>query len=128
MEITLNHTIIPSKNNCKSARFYERIFGFEFIKEWGHFAVVKVNSTLTLDFQTKEKFYPLHFAFKVNDYEFDQILSRIKEENIAFGSGPGDRKNRKINTRYNGRGAYFDDPDGHILEIITTDYDISEDF
>ena len=128
MEITLNHTIIPSKNNCESAKFYERIFGFEFVKEWGHFAVVKVNSTLTLDFQTKEKFYPLHFAFKVNDDEFDQILSRIKTENIDFGSGPGNRKNGEINTRYKGRGAYFDDPDGHVLEIITTDYDISEDF
>lgn len=41
MEITLNHTIVAAKNNVESAKFYEKIFGFEFIKEWGHFAVVK---------------------------------------------------------------------------------------
>ncbi len=32
MEITLNHTIIPAYNNVESARFYERIFRFEFVK------------------------------------------------------------------------------------------------
>jgi len=63
MEITLNHTIVPSHNNVESARFYERILGFEFVKEWGHFAVVKVNSTFTLDFDTDENFSTLHFAF-----------------------------------------------------------------
>ncbi len=52
MEITLNHTIVPSHNNVESAKFYERIFGFEFVKEWGHFAVVRVNPTLVLDFIT----------------------------------------------------------------------------
>ena len=56
MEITLNHTIVPSKNNVESAKFYENIFGFEFVKVWGPFAVVKVNSTLTFDFINKERF------------------------------------------------------------------------
>ncbi len=93
MEITLNHTIIPSKNNIESARFYERIFGFHFIKEWGHFAVVKVCSTLTLDFDTQESFSTLHYAFKVSDEQFDEILGRINKEGISFGSGPRSRDN-----------------------------------
>ncbi len=122
MAITLNHTIVPSKNNVGSARFYERIFGFEFVKEWGPFAVVKVNSTLTLDFDNQDSFSRLHYAFKVSDAEFDAILARIKAEGISYGSGPGSREDGQINTRYGGRGAYFDDPDGHVLEIITTDY------
>jgi hypothetical protein len=29
MEITLNHTIVAAKNNVESAKFYEKIFGFE---------------------------------------------------------------------------------------------------
>ena len=122
MEITLNHTIIPSKNNVESARFYERIFGFHFLKEWGHFAVVQVNSTLTLDFDTQENFSSLHYAFKVNDQQFDEILERIKKEGTSFGSGPRSRDNGQINTDYDGRGAYFEDPSGHVLEIITKDY------
>ncbi len=124
MEITLNHTIVPSHNNVESARFYEAIFGFQFVKEWGHFAVVRVNSTLTLDFLTKENFSSIHYAFKVSDQQFDDIFDRIKTSNIGFGSQPNSLEDGETNHRYGGRGLYFKDPNGHVLEIITTDYDI----
>ena len=122
MEITLNHTIINAKDKVKSAMFYEKIFGFEFLKVWEHFAVVKVNDTLTLDFFTKEKFSRQHYAFKVSEEAFDEIFERIQEEGIPYGSDPYDRENGEINQHYGGRGVYFPDPDGHILEIITADY------
>jgi catechol 2,3-dioxygenase-like lactoylglutathione lyase family enzyme len=122
MEITLNHTIVPSNDNVESAKFYSRIFGFEFVKEWGHFAVVKVNQTLTLDFLTEDTFSTLHYAFKVNDQQFDEILQRIKSENVSFGSGPSSVSDGKINNDHGGRGVYFPDPNSHILEIITNDY------
>jgi len=122
MEITLNHTIVPSHDNIESAKFYEKIFDFEFVKEWGHFAVVKVNQTLTLDFMNEDEFSSLHYAFKVSDQQFDDILGRVKSENIDFGSGPRSHNDGKINHHFNGRGAYFKDPNGHLLEIITTDY------
>jgi len=122
MAITLNHTIINAKDNVFSAQFYARIFGFKFLQEWGHFAVVKVNDTLTFDFLTKERFSRQHYAFKVSEKEFDEIFGKIQEENIPYGSGPYDRENMKINHHNGGRGVYFPDPDGHILEIITKDY------
>jgi len=127
MEITLNHTIINAYNNVESAKFYERIFGFKFLKEWGHFAVVQANSTLTLDFLTKEKFSKQHYAFKVNDEQFDEIFHKIQEEDLVYGSEPYNRENMRINHHYGGRGVYFPDPNGHILEIITADYDLSHD-
>ena len=83
MEITLNHTIIPSHDNVKSAKFYERIFGFEFVKEWGYFAVVKANSTLTLDFMNKEKFTTNHYAFKVSEMQFDEIFLNVLRKKIS---------------------------------------------
>lgn len=122
MEITLNHTIVPAQNNVVSAQFYARIFGFHFVKEWGHFAVVQVNSTLTLDFITQTSVIPsLHYAFKVSEQQFDEIFTRIKQEGIHFGSGPSVRNN-SINTNDGGRGCYFEDPSGHVLEILTKDY------
>ncbi len=105
MEITLNHTIVPAFNNVESAKFYEHIFGFEFVKEWGHFAVVKVSSTLTLDFQNKEDFSSIHYAFKVSDEQFDQIFARIQNSGMAYGSEPYDLENAKINHKYGGRGV-----------------------
>jgi len=122
MEITLNHTIVHSHNNVESAKFYAKIFGFEFVKEWGPFAVVRVNSTLALDFTTSDAFSSLHYAFKVSETQFDEILGRIKENNVVFGSGPGATENGKINHNDGGRGAYFKDPNGHVLEILTRDY------
>lgn len=123
MEITLNHTIVPSQDNIESAKFYADIFGFEFVKEWGNFAVVKVNSTLTLDFVLADQdFSSHHYAFKVSDQQFDEIFARVKSNGLAFGSGPRAQDDGKINHHHGGRGVYFKDPSGHVLEIITTDY------
>jgi len=124
LEITLNHTIIPTYDNVLSAKFYEKIFGFNFIKEWGSFAVVKVNETLTLDFMNEKEFSSIHYAFKVTEEQFDEIFERIKSEVKVYGSGPDTdtEKDGKINNDFGGRGVYFRDLDGHLLEILTTDY------
>ena len=124
MEITLNHTIIPTHNHIDTAKFFERIFGFKFVKEWGSFAVVKVNSTLTLDFMNKDEFHSLHYAFKVSESEFDQIFNNVKNEGIAYGSCPFAQEDGKINHNNDGRGVYFKDMNGHLLEIITQDYNL----
>ena len=122
MTITLNHTIVPSHNKTKSARFYSRIFGFDYFGEFSHFVVVKVNDTLSLDFDNREKFESHHYAFKVSEQEFDEIFGRIKAENIKYGSGPFEPENMRINHNDGGRGVYFRDPSGHLLEMLTVDY------
>ncbi|OUS24346.1 bleomycin resistance protein [Thalassotalea sp. 42_200_T64] len=122
MEITLNHTIVYCHNKIESAAFYENIFGFQFIKVWENFAVVKVNDSFTLDFRDKDKFTAQHYAFKVSEQQFDQILKRIQQQSIAYGPGPDNLSANLINQDYGGRGAYFKDPNQHVLEIVTTDY------
>ena len=77
MEITLNHTIIPSFDKIETAKFYENIFDFKFIQEWGDFAVVKVNSTLTFDFITKSEFPSSHFAFCLGSSKSTQLRNVI---------------------------------------------------
>jgi catechol 2,3-dioxygenase-like lactoylglutathione lyase family enzyme len=126
MEITLNHTIIPSYDKVKSAEFYTRIFGFKYIGKFARFIVVRVNKTLCLDFASSEKFEPHHYAFKVSEHDFDTIFERLKMENIKYGSGPYEPENMKINHDNDGRGIYFRDANGHLLEILTTDYKIEE--
>jgi catechol 2,3-dioxygenase-like lactoylglutathione lyase family enzyme len=125
MTITLNHTIVPSHDKVESARFYSRIFGFEYAGEFSHFVVVKVNGTLSLDFDTREKFESHHYAFKVSEGEFDEIFERVKAEDIKYGSGPFDSENMRINHNDGGRGVYFRDPGGHLLEMLTVDYKMS---
>ncbi|MFQ6019554.1 MAG: VOC family protein [Dehalococcoidia bacterium] len=119
MVITLNHTIVPAHGKEESAKFFARIFGLMYEGSVGHFAPVLVNDTLTLDFADTDQFESHHYAFHVGDDEFDSILDRVKAEGIAYGSGPFDRDNMQINTRKGGRGFYFTDPNGHILELLT---------
>ena len=43
----------------------------------------------------------------------------MKARGIPYGSEPHDHANGLINTRRGGRGLYFEDPYGHLLEIMT---------
>ena len=120
MTITLNHTIVPARDKVAAARFFADIFGLPFDDAGGHFAPVQVNDTLTLDFATATgPVASQHYAFHVSDAEFDAILQRVQAAGLAFGSGPGKLEDGKLNDWSGGRGVYFRDPDGHILELMT---------
>ena len=119
MPITLNHTIVPARDKVASAEFFGRIFGLTYEGTMGHFAPVKVNDTLTLDFDNSDEFESHHYAFHVSDEEFDAIFNRIQAEGLRYGSGPFESENMQINNRRGGRGVYFKDPDGHMLELLT---------
>ncbi|SEF62863.1 VOC family protein [Nitrosomonas ureae] len=122
MAITLNHTIVPCFDKVASAKFYSRVFGFEYVGVFSHFIVVRVNDTLSLDFDNQEQFMPLHYAFKVSEPEFGTLFTRLQAEHIPYGSGPGNADDMTINHNYGGRGVYFRDPNGHLLEMLTADY------
>lgn len=120
MTIVLNHTIVPSRDKHAAARFFARIFGLDYAGASGHFAPVRVNDALTLDFDDAgDGFDSHHYAFHVSDVEFDAILARVQAEGIAWGSAPGSLDNRRLNDWNGGRGFYFRDPDGHVLELMT---------
>lgn len=120
MTITLNHTIVPARDKEAAARFFAQIFGRPFEAGGGHFAPVRVNDTLTLDFATAEGVIPSqHYAFHVSDAEFDAILQRVTAAGLTIGSTPWSLTDGKLNDWNGGRGFYFKDPDGHIIELMT---------
>ena len=119
MTIVLDHTIVPATNKEESARFFARIFGLEYLGPVSHFAPVRINDTLTIDFDNWDSFERHHYAFKVAEAEFDGIFDRVRGEGLAYGSGPRSADNMEINHRHGGRGFYFRDPNGHLLEVLT---------
>jgi catechol 2,3-dioxygenase-like lactoylglutathione lyase family enzyme len=119
MPITLNHTIVPARDKEAAARFFARIFGLRFEGASGHFAPVHVNDTLTPLFDEETSFDSHHYAFHVDDGEFDAILGRVKAAGLRYGSEPWSLEDGKLNDWGGGRGVYFKDPDGHILELMT---------
>ena len=76
-----------------------RLFGLEYHGTWGHFAPVKVNDVLTLDFDDSDDPRSNHYCFLASDEEFDAVLQRVKDEAMAFGSGPRSRRTGISTTR-----------------------------
>ena len=118
MTLTLNHTIVPARDKLAAARFFADMFGLA-VKETGHFAAVQVNDTLTFDFDQAERFEPHHYAFHVDDDTFDAVFARVRAANIRFTADPFGRQPGQLNAWNGGRGFYFHDPDGHLLELLT---------
>lgn len=63
-----------------------------------------------------------HYAFLVSEAEFDQIFGRVKDRGLSYWADPERNREGEINTRDGGRGFYFKDPSGHMLEVITRPY------
>jgi len=71
---------------------------------------------------TDESITPQHYAFLVSESEFDEIFGRIRDRKLTYWADPGQTKANEINRHDGGRGVYFEDPEGHLLEVITRPY------
>lgn len=124
MSVDLNHTIVASRDKKKSARFLAEILGLEVSPPFGPFIPVQTGNGVTLDFMDAgpDPITSQHYAFLVSEQEFDAIFDRIKKAGITYYADPAHHKAGEINRNDGGRGAYFEDPNGHNLEIITRPY------
>lgn len=121
MPILLDHLIVPSHDKAAGARFLGELLGvpWEPGAPGGPFAPVYINETLTMDFADRDQFASHHYCFHVSDEDFDAIFKRVQEAGIEWGSDPWSPTNRQLNHRKGGRGVYFRDLDGHMLELLT---------
>lgn len=123
MAVQLNHTIVHASDKEASASFLADVLGLPSPTPFGPFMTVETANGVTLDFlDTDDEITSQHYAFLVSEDEFDQIFGRIQDRELAYWADPRHRLPGQINTNDGGRGVYFDDPSGHILEIITRPY------
>ncbi|WP_214321986.1 VOC family protein [Nonomuraea sediminis] len=122
MAVDLNHTIVPSRDKRASAEFLGEILGLEVGKDWGPFTPLETSNGVTLDYMESDGFQPIHYCFIVTEQEFDEIFERIRERDLRYWADPGHTKPGEINHLFGGRGVYFDDPNGHNMEVITAPY------
>ena len=123
MTVKLNHTIVAARDRKASALFVSELLGLAPPVLLGPFALVSVGDELTLDFlETEGEIHSQHYAFLVSEAEFDEIFGRIRTRGIAYWADPHQHKANEINRWDDGRGVYFEDRDGHLLEILTRPY------
>jgi catechol 2,3-dioxygenase-like lactoylglutathione lyase family enzyme len=123
MTAELNHTIVHAHDKKESVRFLVDILGLEEPTEFGPFAVAQLGNGVSLDYADDHgPVHPQHYAFLVSEEEFDGIFARIQERDLPYWADPSKQRPGAYNTNDGGRGVYWDDPNGHILEIITRPY------
>jgi len=128
MTVKLNHTIVHSVDKRAAAEFFAGVFGLPAPKPFYDFLDVEVGNEVTLAFLDADgmEIQVQHYAFLVSEKEFDQIFGRIKERGLDYWADPGRKEKGRINRHFGGRGVYFLDPSGHLLEIITRPYGNNE--
>ena len=122
MSVQLNHTIVAARDRQESAAFLADVLGLEPPTTFGPFAVVQLDNGVSLDFVDDAEAHPRHYAFLVSDEDFDEIFGRIRGRRLDYWADPFEKQPGEINTHDGGRGVYWKDPNGHVLEIITRPY------
>jgi catechol 2,3-dioxygenase-like lactoylglutathione lyase family enzyme len=123
MPIELNHTIVHARDPQASAAFLAELLGRGAPVRFGPFHGVELDNRVTLDFiESGAELTIEHYAFLVSEEEFDQIFGRIQARELPYWADPAHQQPGSINRHDGGRGVYWNDPNGHYLEIITRPY------
>jgi len=123
VSVQLNHTIVACRDQRQSAAFLTEILGLPAATRFGRFLVVGTDNGVSLDFaDTDSDITVQHYAFLIGEEDFDVIFGRIAARGIPYWADPGRTRPGEINHNDGGRGVYFADPDGHVMEIITRPY------
>ena len=123
MAAMLNHTIIWCRDKQASSAFLAEMLDRPPPRRFFHFLVVDLDNEVSLDFMEKEgEVARQHYAFLIGEEDFDAVLGRIRERGLDHWADPARTQPGEINRHFGGRGVYFEDPDGHLLEVITRPY------
>ncbi|WP_031079202.1 VOC family protein [Streptomyces sp. NRRL S-118] len=122
--VQLNHTAVLARDRQLSAEFIATILGLEVGKPIGPFLPVDLGNGVTLDYyeMRDEPIQSQHYAFLVPDAQFDTMIGRLQAVGVTYYADPGHTDPGRTNGLFGGRGAYFDDPSGHNMEIMTRPY------
>lgn len=123
MAVQLNHTVVSARDSVASATFLTEILDRPTATRFGPFMVVELDNGVSLDFSDHDgEIAPQHYAFLISETEFDDAFGRIQEQGLTFWADPRRSRPGEINRNDGGRGLYFQDPDGHYLELLTRPY------
>ncbi len=120
MSVQLNHTIVWCRDKRISSTFLVDILGLPNPATFGPMLVVQLDNGVSLDYYDEDgEIASQHYAFLIGEDDFEPIFARLQSRGLPYWADPGKRRPNEINRLDGGRRVYFDDPDGHLLEIFT---------
>ena len=129
MSVQLNHTIVWCHDKNTSSAFLVELLGLKAPKPFGPMLVVELDNKVSLDFyNVKGDVAAQHYAFLVDEARFEQVFARVRDRGMAYWADPGKQRPGETYRHNDGRGFYFNDPDNHLLEVMTRPYQADADF
>jgi catechol 2,3-dioxygenase-like lactoylglutathione lyase family enzyme len=120
MAVLLDHHIVFATDAAASAAFLADILGLPEPKRVYHFVVVQTDNDVSLDFaDSAGPIAPQHYAFRLSGEEWDAGFARVLARGLPYWADPSRHRAGEVDRRGGGRRVYFEDPDGHFLEIFT---------
>jgi len=118
------HITLPVSDLAKSTKFYTEILGLELVKAAGRKLVfLRSGKDSVVLAHVEDAAKPMtpgagtdevHQAFIVESRDFDASVDFLKKSGVNVFQ----EDERGQGAVFNGRSAYFYDPDGNVLEII----------
>src|SRR5215469_14555983 len=104
MSAQLNHHIVWSSDQRKSAEFLAEMLGLPAPTRFAHFDVVQLDNGVSLDFATVDgPIRPQHYAFLISESDFDGVFKRIQERGLQYWADPRRSRPNEINHNDGGR-------------------------
>ncbi len=121
MAVQLNHTIVHARDKQASAEFLAAVLGVEVGRPFGPFLPVQLDNDVALDFMDHGPgdVAGQHYAFKLSHDEFAAAHARLLDMGAKTWADPHKHEPDGVYDINGERGTYFDDPSGHLMEIIT---------
>ena len=118
--LNIDHLILLASDCEKSGRFLAEILGSEYrgLNGRGQ-AEVAINDSFTLIYAPGEVTRPTHLAFHADVDRIFRAKAMLTKLGWQYGSDSKNASNMKDDHSYGGKGFYFNDPNGHKLEIFS---------
>ena len=114
------HFTIPVKDLDRSEKFYTEIMGMERVRRTNHMVFMRAaEDCFVLTFSEKPidpnfgDAHEIHHAFRVTAQEYERAKTFLAANRINIFK----EEDRRSGT-FQGRSAYFHDPDRNVIEII----------
>jgi hypothetical protein len=124
IKVEFNHHILLAREKKKTAELLTFLFDLpDPIPADGpmpeFFLCINFKNNVTLLVAEAKEHSIAHYAFKVPQEDFDQVITKLEDLNIKYWADPRMEKPSEIYMENGNRGLYFIDPSGHGMEILS---------
>lgn len=111
--IGIDHVVLHVRNLENAKRFYMDLLGFEIAHEGGGNSFLRCGSQVVALFERRESDIAPgkemnHMALRLAEGEYEEVKAVLEAAGVEVSGRPGDP-----------HCIYFDDPDGHRLQVLT---------